>query len=102
MNRAGGAALDGAGSRRVLWNIGRQLSVRLLRKEVTTMIKIRTAKQSFTDTFGNAVQPGERFALIEVRPVFVSRTALEAAVAELAKEPETTQPASPAAAEGGQ
>lgn len=60
------------------------------------MIKVRTAKKTFTDTFGNEVKVGEAFGILELRPLFVSRSALEKALADL-----TTPPKASETAEGG-
>lgn len=47
------------------------------------MIKVRTAKQTFKDTLGNQVNAGERFGIVELRPLFVSRSALQSALSAL-------------------
>lgn len=60
------------------------------------MIKVRTAKKTFTDTFGNEVKEGEAFGIVELRPLFVSRSALEKALADL-----NTPPKASESAEGG-
>lgn len=41
------------------------------------MLKIRTAKRDFTDSTGRPVKAGETFVLVELRPLFLSRQALE-------------------------
>lgn len=51
------------------------------------MYKVRTAKRQFTDSFGQAVKPGEVFVIIEPRAVFCSRRWLEEATAKLKQEP---------------
>lgn len=61
------------------------------------MIKVRTAKKSFTDSFGNPVASGDVFGIVEVRPLFVSRKGLEDALEALSKGPEAPDPY-----EGGQ
>jgi len=52
----------------------------------------RTARKSFNDSFGNPVEAGERFGILEIRPLFVSRKALEGALAALDAEPVTEDP----------
>jgi len=57
------------------------------------MIKVRTARKAFTDSFGNPVKAGERFGIVEVRPLFVSGMALKEALVELHKKPQDDQSA---------
>lgn len=49
------------------------------------MIKVRTAKKTFADSFGNEVKAGDAFGIVEVRPLFVSRKGLQDALDELSK-----------------
>lgn len=51
------------------------------------MIKIRIAKKIFTDSFGNAIKEAEAFGILELRPLFVSRSAIEKALADLKMPP---------------
>jgi hypothetical protein len=49
--------------------------------------KVRTARRSFTDSFGRTVNAGEQFIIVELRPIFYSRRWLEDALAALQAEP---------------
>lgn len=49
------------------------------------MVKMRIAKKDFTDSFGNPIKAGEPFGVVEVRPLFVSRKALQDGIDEFDK-----------------